>query len=227
MESIAKQTLTRKPEHFPESTVSATTCHLTRFQDTAIRPLLVELPECILAPPILSKKGSNNISKRREKIMKTLFTCAVLTIIASFSAAGIATAADTDPVVGTWQLDASRSTFKTGPAIKSQTRTYSQSGNHLTLEMKTLTADGKESTTHTSYQLDGKSYPVTGTPDYDSLTGKKIDNNTTEFTLMKGGKAVGTTNRTVSKDGKTLTTHAKITGANGQKSEFILIFTRQ
>lgn len=159
--------------------------------------------------------------------MKTLFTCAVLTILASLGSMSIATAADADPVVGTWQMDASKSTFKTGPAIKSQTRTYSQSGNSITLEMKTVTADGKESTTHTTYQLDGKSYPVTGTSDYDSLTGKKVDANTAEFTLMKGGKTVGTTSRTVSKDGKTLTTQTKITAAGGQKAEYVAVFAKQ
>jgi hypothetical protein len=53
--------------------------------------------------------------------------------------------------------------------------------------------------------LNGKDFPVTGAPDYDSLSAKRVDSNTTGFTLKKGGKETGTTSRTVSKDGRTLT----------------------
>jgi hypothetical protein len=159
--------------------------------------------------------------------MKKLLLTAVLAIVAAASVVSIAAAADPDPVVGTWQLNASKSTFTSGPAIKSQTRTYSQSGPKITLVMKTMGADGKEATTHTTYQLNGKDFPVTGTPDYDSLSGKQVDSATAEFTLKKGGKAIGTTSRTVSKDGKTLTSKNKSTTATGEKSDYVLVFDKQ
>ena len=159
--------------------------------------------------------------------MKKLLLTAVLAIVAAASVAPIAAAADPDPVVGTWQLNASKSTFTSGPAIKNQTRTYSQSGPKITLVMKTIGADGKEATTHTTYQLNGKDYPVTGTPDYDSLSAKQVDSSTAEFTLKKGGKAIGTTSRTVSKDGKTLTSKNKTTTATGEKSDYVLVFDKQ
>ena len=41
-----------------------------------------------------------------------------------------------------------------------------------------------------------------GNPDFDSLSGMQIDTNTTEFTLKRAGKPVGTIRRTVSKDGQ-------------------------
>ena len=158
--------------------------------------------------------------------MSKLLLTAVLAIVAAVSAVPIA-AADADPVVGTWQLNAAKSTFTSGPAIKSQTRTYSQSGSSITLVMKTVGADGKEATTHTTYQLNGKDFPVTGTPDYDSLAGKQVDSATAEFTLKKGGKTIGTTSRTVSKDGKTLTSKNKSTTASGEKSNYVLVFGKQ
>jgi hypothetical protein len=68
---------------------------------------------------------------------------------------------------------------------------------------------------------------VTGTPDYDSLSAKRIDNNTAEFILKKGGKEIGTTSRTVSKDGKTLTAKTNVTTAAGEKSENVLVFDRK
>ena len=159
--------------------------------------------------------------------MSKLFLTAVLAIVAAASVVPIAAAADADPVVGTWQLNASKSTFTSGPVVKSQTRTYSQSGGSITLVMKTVGADGKEATTRTTYQLNGKDYPVKGTPDYDSLSGKQVDSNTAEFTLKKAGKVVGSTSRTVSKDGGTLTSTTKITTATGEKSENVLVFDKK
>jgi hypothetical protein len=141
---------------------------------------------------------------------------------------GAAVAADTvDPVVGTWKLNVAKSTFTGGPAIKSQTRVYSQTAQGITLNMKTVGADGMETTTQTTYHLDGKDYPVTGTPDYDSLSAKQLDPNTAQFTLKKAGKAIGTTTRTVSKDGKTLKATSTVTDAKGMKSEDVTVYDRQ
>jgi hypothetical protein len=158
--------------------------------------------------------------------MSKLLVCALMTMIAAASGPN-AVAAESDPVVGSWQLNASKSTFSAGPAVKNQTRTYSQTGDKLTLVMTTVGADGKEVTSHTTYQLNGKDFPVTGAPDYDSISAKRIDNNTAEFVLKKGGKEIGTTNRTVSKDGKTLTTKSKITTASGEKTESVMVFDRK
>jgi CxxC motif-containing protein (DUF1111 family) len=80
---------------------------------------------------------------------------AVLAAVAVIGSVAIAVAADSDPVIGTWQLNAAKSTFTSGPAPKSQTRTYSQSGPNITLVMKTVGPDGKEGTTQTTYQMDG------------------------------------------------------------------------
>jgi hypothetical protein len=159
--------------------------------------------------------------------MRRLLVCAVIALIAVAGGAPIAVAADTDPVVGTWQLNPSKSTFTAGPALKSQTRTYSQSGDKITLVMTTVAPDGKEVTTRTTYLLNGNDFPVTGTPDYDSLSAKRVNSNTAEFTLKKGGKEIGTTSRTVSKDGKTLTAKTNVMTAAGEKSQNTLVFDKK
>ncbi len=46
------------------------------------------------------------------------------------------------------------------PAIKAQSRTYSQSAQRVTLNMKAVGADGKETTVQATYQLDGKTLTV-------------------------------------------------------------------
>jgi hypothetical protein len=139
----------------------------------------------------------------------------------------VASGAAPDPVAGTWQLNVAKSKFISGPALKSQTRTYSQSADGITLVIKSVGVDGKEATTQTTYKLDGRDYPVTGAPNWDTLSGKQIDSNTAEFTVKKGGKVVGTTSRTVSKDGKTLTAKQSTTNEKGEKTEGELVFDKK
>lgn len=159
--------------------------------------------------------------------MRPFLVCTLMAALIGVVGTQMAAAADADPVVGTWKLNPGKSTFKAGPAITSQTRTYSQSGDEITLEMKSVSADGKEISSHTTYHLDGKSYPVTGSPDYDSLTGKQLNSHTAQFTLKKGGKVIGHTTRTVSKDGKKLTSTSHETLASGEKSDNVLVFEKQ
>lgn len=159
--------------------------------------------------------------------MRHLLVCTLMAALVGVIDVQMAAAADADPIVGTWKLNPGKSTFKSGPAITSQTRTYSQSGDEITLEMKSVGADGKETSTHTTYHLDGKSYPVTGSPDYDNLIGKQLNSHTAQFTLKKGNKVIGRTTRTVSKDGKKLTSTSHETLASGDKSENVLVFEKQ
>jgi hypothetical protein len=159
--------------------------------------------------------------------MRKLLVHALLAIVASISGVAIAEAAAPDPVIGTWQLNLSKSTFTPGPAYKSQTRTYSQSGQSIALVIKTVGADGKEMTTQMNYQLDGKDYPVTGNPDVESDSVKQVDSNTAKFALKKAGKVVQSGSRTVSKDGKTLTLKSKGTTPKGEKFDNVLVFDKQ
>lgn len=157
--------------------------------------------------------------------MRKLVIPAVLALVAAVS--GVVIAAAPDPVIGTWKMNVSKSTFTAGPALQSQTRTYSQSGPSITLVMKTTGANGKEVTSRTTYQLDGKDYPVMGAADYDRISAQQVDSNTARFTLKKGEKAVGASSRTVSKDGKTLQVKMKLTTAQGEETESTLVLDKQ
>src|ERR1700675_4067586 len=177
-------------------------------------------------------RGHNETTNKRsnsrkgtivKKVLSSVFLGALLTIGSAVIAAGI----DADPVVGTWKLNLPKSTFGGGPALKSQIRTYSQSAQGITLKLKTVSADGKETTTQTTYKLNGKDYPSMGNPDFDSLSGMRIDTNTPEFTLKRVGKPVGTIRRTVSKDRQTLTMNFVITNANGVQLSQLTVFDKQ
>jgi hypothetical protein len=68
---------------------------------------------------------------------------------------------------------------------------------------------------------------VTGSPDYDNLIGKRLNSHMAQFTLKKGDKVIGHSTRTVSKNGKKLTSTSRQTLASGAKSDNVLVFDKQ
>jgi hypothetical protein len=156
--------------------------------------------------------------------MKSLLGTLALGALLALSS--VATAADTpDPVVGTWKLNTTKSTSKSMP--KSETRTYAASPGGVALNWTRVSADGKETSVKTTFKYDGKDYPVTGSPDFDALNAKRVDANTIESTQKRMGKDVGTTKRTVSADGKTLTLDSKLMTAKGEQSDTTMVYDRQ
>ena len=73
--------------------------------------------------------------------------------------------------------------------------------------------DAKGNPTHNEWtgKFDGKDYPVTGEPAYDSRAYKQVNARTLDMTIKKGGKVVMTGKVVVSADGKsrTVTTNGK------------------
>jgi hypothetical protein len=159
--------------------------------------------------------------------MQKFLTTAFVATLLGLASVTVAAWPAADPVVGTWKLNVAMSKATPGPLAKSETRSYTESAQGMTVSWKTVGADGKESSVSATYKADGKDYPVTGAAAYDGLSLKRIDSQTTEFTLKKGGKAVGTGTRSVSKDGKVLTINSKVTTAGGASAEQTLVFDRQ
>jgi hypothetical protein len=155
-----------------------------------------------------------------QTVFKTLLVGAVLAI-------GSGTALAADAVEGTWKLNLAKSTFSPGPAPKSQSRNYVASAQGMTMTIKTTAADGKEATATLVFKEDGKSYPISGNPDFDTVSVKRVDALTVDSTQMRAGATVGTAVRTVSKDGKTLTFKQKGTHVNGSKYEDVSVYDKQ
>jgi hypothetical protein len=156
-----------------------------------------------------------------QTMLKTLFIGTILAIGTAASALAA------DPAIGTWQLNLAKSTFSPGPAPKSQTRTYADAAQGIALTVKTVAADGKESTTTLTFTDDGKPNAASGNPDFDSVSVKRVSLRTVHSTMMKGGVAVGTGVRTVSKDGKTLTFVQKSMEGSGTKYDDKAVYDRQ
>ena len=157
--------------------------------------------------------------------MKTLIGTLALGALLALSSVAIAADAP-DSVVGTWQLNTAKSTGS-APMPKSETRVYAASPGGVALTWKRVSADGKDSTVKTTFKYDGKDYPVAGSPDFDALNAKRIDANTVESTQKRMGKEVGTTERTLSADGKTLTLNSKLTTPKGDVVTTVYVYDRQ
>jgi hypothetical protein len=110
-----------------------------------------------------------------------------------------------DLILGTWTLNVSKSSYKPGPAPRSQTRTYTVHPDGIETTIQTTYADGTSTSIRYVAKYDGIEYPVTGSADADAIALKKIDDHTAEASLTHAGKGIGTARRVIAKDGRTMT----------------------
>ncbi len=138
-----------------------------------------------------------------------------------------ATAAAADQHSGTWKMNPDKSKYNPGPAPKSATVKIEADENGIKINAEATNADG--SALHVQYdaKFDGKDYPVTGVPNADTVSVKRIDANTIESTLKKGGQVVTTVTSTVSKDGKTRTSTFKGKDAQGHDVNNVVVYDKQ
>ena len=158
------------------------------------------------------------------KFITTLFIGAVLTL--SGSAAWAAGKAGYS-IEGNWTMNAQKSKF-IGPAFKSQTREYTVAADGTTtMSFKGETTDGSAVSGGSTFKYDGKDYPITGSSDFDTLTGKKVNATTVKITLKKGEKVVGSGTRMFSAHGKVFTLSTKVKGADGKTYTSSMVFEKQ
>ncbi len=132
-----------------------------------------------------------------------------------------------DPILGTWDLNVGKSKYTPGPGRKSESRTYVMEGQVIKVTARRTDAAGKSTSGEWTLNYDGKPHPQTGDPDADSLSVKRIDAFTTEFTQTRAGKAVITGRRTISQDGKVMTITSKGVNANGQAINTVEVFDKR
>src|SRR5215813_14138859 len=144
-----------------------------------------------------------------------------------FATSSMSSFAQTDPSIGTWKLNLAKSKYSPGPPPKSQTLTFEAVGKGVKVTNKITDAEGKPIDIQFTVNDDGKDYPVTGSPDVDTIAWKRIDAYTVESTRKKAGKVLSTATRVVSKDGKTLTLTEKGVNAKGEKFSNTLVSEKE
>ena len=107
-------------------------------------------------------------------------------------------------LLGTWRLDLATSKYFPGPAPMSETRIYTADKDGVQGVINRVYADGHAEIIEYRANYDHEQ-TVNGTPAYDAITLKKIDDYTSESTLSHAGIVFGTARRVISPDGNTMT----------------------
>jgi hypothetical protein len=138
--------------------------------------------------------------------------------------------AQDNPAIGTWKLNAEKSTYNGMPGPKSLTRTVAADGDSVKYSFEGTSADGAPANYSFTLKYDGKDYPVTGSGmpyGADHIAIKRIGSNKFSATLKKDGKTAGTSTSVVSKDGKTVTLTGKGTDASGKAVSSTQVYDKQ
>src|ERR1700694_3771337 len=117
----------------------------------------------------------------------------LLTLALYFVAVAVVFADDAN--MGTWKLNEAKSTFAAG-ATKNLTVVYEAAGDNVKVTVDGTDKDGKPTHNEWTGKFDGNDYPVTGDPNTDTRSLKRIDAHTLGLTGKKAGK-IATTGRIV------------------------------
>ena len=159
--------------------------------------------------------------------MRTNRSVAFTTVMLLVGLALAVTATAADQHSGTWKMNPAKSKYSPGPAPKSTTVKVEADEQGVKIDAEIINADG--SPIHVQYdaKFDGKDYPVTGIPYADAVSVKRIDADTIEATMKKGGQVTMTVTTKVSKGGKTRTSTFKGKDAEGHDVLNVVVSDKQ
>jgi opacity protein-like surface antigen len=126
---------------------------------------------------------------------------------------------------GTWHLNVAKSKWASAAKEQSESRTYSVSGDKITMKSSSKDLSGKPMNFSYSATWDGKWYPMPGNPNADriSLTAASERQINAKSTLH--GKQAADSTATISADGKHLTLTRKMLRMKGSPTD-VLEFDR-
>src|ERR1700675_2275839 len=123
----------------------------------------------------------------------------LLTLALCFVAAAVCFASDVQ--VGNWKLNEAKSKLAPGGTRTAQV-VYRARGDDVKVTVDGTDKDGKTAHTEWAGKVDGKDYPVTGDPNSDTRSLKKVNDHTLQLTAKKGGNLTLSGQIVVSADGK-------------------------
>ena len=180
-----------------------------------IRPTLVS--------PFVTCQSSEKGVKRTSRAW---LPAALLGLV--FVSAGVALA-QSDPFVGSWELNVAKSKFGPGAERRSETRIVESSPTGMKVSVDRTNADGSSQQYNYTTNFDDKPHPITGMAPYgaDSIAVTLGTSNALPFKLTKGGKVVGSGTSVVSADGKTLTLTSKAMDASGKTISSVAVYDKR
>src|SRR5262245_57689819 len=150
---------------------------------------------------------------KAKTIVMVLVTCVV----------GVTMCFAADAFMGTWKLNEAKSKISAG-SQKNTNVVYEAKGDDVKVTSEGISGDGKPAHTDWTGKFDGKDYPVTGDPNSDMRSYKKVDDHTLEFTAKKAARVTTTGRMVVSADGKTRTVSTKGTDSTGKSFQNTAVF---
>ena len=131
-----------------------------------------------------------------------------------------------DPQVGTWKLNEAKAKIGAG-SPKNTTVVYEAAGDSIKVTVDGTYAEGKPLHSEWTGKYDGKEYPVTGDPNTDTRSYKKVNDHTLEFANKKGNKVTISGRSVVSADGKTRKVTITGTDSTGKKYTSAMVYEKQ
>src|SRR5450631_1228598 len=156
--------------------------------------------------------------------MRTFLTKALLALAITTAAASGA-----DNTLGTWKLNVAKSKYTPAPMpVKSLTVTREASDGGVKQTTTGERADGTAANSSYTAKYDGKDVQVAGNAPYDTIAIKQVNANTvTDERKKTGGPYKATARTVVSNGGKTMTTTAIGTNADGKEFSQSYVFDKQ
>jgi hypothetical protein len=134
--------------------------------------------------------------------------------------------AQSDPFVGTWQLNLAKSKYSPGPPPKSLTANIQAEGQNHKATITGINAEGNPTSAVITRTFDGMTRPGGGSGS-DAVTITRVDAYTIIISRTRAGKLVQTQTEVLSQDGKTLTATIIGTDANGRPFNIIRVLDKQ
>ena len=162
---------------------------------------------------------------RRTKFTLTTMVLLGLAVATAFPQIAFA---QTDPFLGTWQLNLAKSKYSPGPPPRSVTVNVLQAdGQGLKATTTGVNAEGNLINRTQTPVFDGLPHSTENYPNQDAYAATRVDAYTLIFSDIKAGKLVGTTTFVASPDGKTMTATAIGLDANGRQFNNVAVYEKQ
>jgi hypothetical protein len=132
-----------------------------------------------------------------------------------------------DPMVGTWEVNLSKSTYNPGPAPKSAINRFEPWEDGMKGTIDIVDAQGNKIHSEASVKFDGKDYSLKGSPIADTVSVKRINERQSDIVWKKGGKVVMTGKSVISADGRTTTVTQTGTDPQGRAVNNVIVSDKQ
>jgi hypothetical protein len=132
-----------------------------------------------------------------------------------------------DPMVGTWKLNVSKSTYAPGPAPKNAINKFEPWEDGIKATIDAVDGQGNKIHAEVAAKFDGKDYSVKGSPVADALSLKRVNERQIDVVWKKGGKVAMTGKSVISADGKTTTLTQTGTDPQGRSISNVAVYEKQ